>query len=167
MSFEVRGCILRLHLLDVLCGQIFLDNRQSWKWVRLRRKIPTISMCGLLYCHEMSSSLPPQGERPQVGTWWASGCPPQHRQGLYRSSQRLLLRVAHILSPGFKAVLIPLSGSIRLIDARELSQSLSWWCDHTQDISVAGSDPFGEKGKGIRFNRQQERKKPADGLNVS
>lgn len=30
-----------------------------------------------------------------------------------------------------------------------------------------GQNSIWGKGKGIRFNRQQEKKKPADGLNVS
>lgn len=99
---------------------------------------------------EMSSSLPHRARAPQVGTWWASGCPPPApRPGLYRSTQRLLLRVEHLLSPGFKSVLISLSGFIRLGGrcswALSVVQLLMW--SHTRYLSGWVRIPFGEKGR--------------------
>ena len=97
----------------------------------------------------MSSSLPHRARTPEVGTWWVSGCPPPApRPGLYRSTHWFHLRVEHLLSPGFKSVLIPLSGFIRLGGRRLWAFSIVQLAirSHKRYLSGRVRIPFWEKG---------------------
>lgn len=104
------------------------------------------SVCVVL-CRSWNVQLPPpQGKNTRGGTWWVSGCP---RSGPYRSTQRLLLRVEHLLSPGFKSIFIPLSGFIRLGGRCSWALSIVQLAmrSHKRYLSGWVRIPFWEKGK--------------------
>lgn len=108
----------------------------------------------------MSSSLPHRARTAEVGTRWVSGCPPPApRPGPYRSTQRFLLRVEHLLSPGFKSIFIPLSGFIRLGGRCSWALSIVQLAmrSHKRYLSGWVRIPFWEKGKAsdLKDNRKK------------
>lgn len=108
-----------------------------------------ISMCGLLFAMKCPAPCPTGRGRHR----WEHGerlvAHPQHRgQGCTEAPKGCFWELRTSCPLDLKPYSSHYLDSFAWEgDARELSQSFSWWCDHTQDISVAGSDPFGEKGR--------------------